>query len=57
MSPQLSLIVPALDKAGLIAATLDALASLRACGHETTAHPGSAAAPSNAHHNTQRAPR
>ena len=57
MSLQLSIIVPALDKAGLIAATLDALAPLRASGHETTAHPGSAAAPSNVHHNTRRAPR
>ena len=57
MSLQLSIIVPALDKAGLIAATLDALAPLRACGHETNAHPGSAAAPSNAHHNPQSAPR
>ena len=39
MNLQPSIIVPALDKAGLIAATLDALA------------------PSNAHHNPQRAPR
>ena len=39
MSLQLSIIVPALDKAGLIAAGLEALA------------------PSNARHNTQRAPR
>ena len=57
MSLQLSIIVPALDKAGLIAATLHALAPLRKRGHDAHARPGSAAAPSNAHHNTQRAPR
>lgn len=34
MSPRLSIIVPALDEAGFIAATLDALAPLRERGHE-----------------------
>lgn len=34
MSPRLSIIVPALDEAGCIAATLDALAPLRERGHE-----------------------
>ena len=34
MSPRLSIIVPALDEAGFIAATLDALAPLRQRGHE-----------------------
>ena len=57
MSLQLSIIVPAVDKAGLIAATLHALAPLRKRGHDAHARPGSAAAPSNARHNTQRAPR
>ena len=36
MSLQLSIIVPTLDKAGFIAATLDALATLRERGHEGT---------------------
>lgn len=34
MSPRLSIIVPTLDEAGFIAATLDALAPLRSRGHE-----------------------
>ena len=56
MSLQLSIIVPALDEASRIAATLDVLAPLRKRGHEAHARPGSAAAPSNAHHKTQRTP-
>jgi rSAM/selenodomain-associated transferase 2 len=34
MTPRLSIIVPTLDEAGFIAATLDALAPLRSRGHE-----------------------
>ena len=38
MSLQLSIILPTVDKAGRIAATLDALAPMRVCGRVVARH-------------------